>query len=316
MRRISAGVALCGVALVGVFVLLWDRVLWHATTPRDPAGDEVTLVVPAGLKGEGVYELLCTVGLARHAALARGYVRHVRRPLDPVPGEYRLSPGSSLVQLLDIIEAGRVVTHTVVLRPGWTAERMGDVLEASGIVDRRGFLDAVRDPALARLWGVPAESVDGFLFPDVYAFRRDMAPAAVVRTLVDRFYASAPVERFPARPGATRLLVRIAGLVERAPVPSKDWRLYAGLLWTRARLGQTLAPRIDGLARKDPVLFGPYRRASPTAWPPQRPNPGLEALRAAARPVQTAPRYLVRRDDGGFAYCADLDCFYEALRGT
>jgi UPF0755 protein len=180
-------------------------------------------------------------------------------------------------------------------------------------VDRRAFVRVVRDARFASILGVPAESLDGFLFPDVYAFPMASDPHAVAETLVGRFYATAPVEVFPQRVGATRDLVIIAGLLERSPVPRKDWRLYASLLWSRRKSGQSLVPRrAAGGANR--VVFGPFDRSEPQLHGPRRPNPGLDALRAAARPADPPARYLVRREDGGFAYCADLDCFYAALR--
>lgn len=314
MRRVSVAVALLGLALVGFFVLSWDRVLWEVTTPRNPAGEDVVVIVPPSADAARVLEQLRARDLVRSSRLTGLYVRAMRDSEPLHPGEYRLSPALSLVQMLETIEAGDVVVHTVVLRPGWTAERMGEVLEEKAVVDRSEFLRSVRDPEMARLLGVPAESLDGFLFPDVYAFPRGMAAEDVAKALVARFFESVPTESFPEGVGATRDLVRIAGLLEAAPVPTKDWRLYAGLLWARRESGQTLMPRPEGLRGEDPVLFGPYDPRADRWATRALPNPGLEALRAAARPARPAPRFLIRREDGGFAYCADLDCFYDALR--
>lgn len=312
MRRGAVVTTLGALFIVVLAVLIWDRMLGQVTTPRDPNAEDVVLIVPRGADSGRVLRLLRQAGLAREARLVDLYVHRVRRSAEPQPGEYRLSAASSLVQILETIEAGDVVTHTVVLRPGWTAEQMADVLAEADVVPRRAFLGAVRDPEVARLLGVPAETLDGFLLPDVYAFARGRSGLEVARALVERFYEAAPVVDFPEGPGRTRDLIRVAGLLERAPVPPKEWRLYAGLLWNRLELGQTLMPRdADGDAR---VLFGPFDRDPGPEAPSPRPNPGLEALRAAAHPARPGARFLVRREDGGFAYCGDLDCFYEALR--
>jgi UPF0755 protein len=312
VRRAAVVLALGALLVVVLAVIVWDRMLGQVTTPRDPNAEDVVLIVPRGADDARVLRLLRQAGLAPKTGLVDLYVRRVRRPAEPEPGEYRLSAASSLVQILDTIEAGDVVTHTVVLRPGWTAEQMADVLAAADVVPRRSFLEVVRDPEVARFLGVPAESLDGFLLPDVYAFPRGRSGLEVARALVERFHEAAPVEDFPTAPGRTRDLVRVAGLLERAPVPSKEWRLYAGLLWNRLDSGQTLMPRGEGGDSR--VLFGPFDRDPDVKAPSSRPNPGPEALRAAARPARPGARFLVRREDGGFAYCRDLDCFYEALR--
>lgn len=316
MRRLGILTTLLALAVVAVVVFFWDRTMWELTTPKDPAAGDVVMVVPPGVDHAGALSLLRDRGLARESALVDAFVQRFRRGSPPRAGEYRLSAAFNVVQLLETIESGDVVTHTVVLRAGWTAEEIADALAQANIVERDAFLDVVRDPEVARFLGVPAEGLDGFLFPDVYAFARGRAPVEVAKALVDRFFDVAPAEAFPSRVGGTRDLVRIAGLLERAPVPAKDWRLYAGLLWHRLRSGESLSPVPRAGPGASRVLFGPFTTNGSEPWPPSRPNPGLEALKAAARPADPAPRFLLRREDGGFAYCADLDCFYEAMRGS
>lgn len=304
--------ALVVLALVAVVVVVWDQMLQRVTTARAFAAHDVTLRVPEGADEASVLELLRESDLVSEDRLIDLYVDHVRRPAPLVGGEYRLNASSSLVQIFETLEAGDIVTHTVVLQAGWTAERIAEALAEADIVSGPAFLRTVRDPEVARILGVPSESLDGFLMPDVYAFPRGRSGFEVARALVDRFHEAAPVDVFADAPGGVRDIVRIAGRLESAPVPPKEWRLYAGLLWNRLNLGQTLTPRRG--AAEDRVVFGPSDGAPRPSPGRLRPNPGPEALRAAARPAATGARFLVRREDGGFAYCGDLDCFYEALR--
>jgi UPF0755 protein len=313
--RASAVFALVALAVVGAVVIVWDRVLNEVTTPVDPAASDVTLIVPRGADERHVLRLLHQGGLVSPSRWVDTYVARMRVAGRVVPGEYRLSAASSVDQLFDTVASGRVVTHTVVVRPGATAEAIGAELERASIVSRRAFVRAVRDPGVARVLGVPAESLDGFLFPDVYAFPLGASELEVAARLVERFQATAPVSTFPGGVGAARDLVIIAGLLEGAPAPRKDWPLYASLLWTRRRAGQALVPTPAARDGRDRVIFGPFDRREAEVHGPARPNPGLDALRAAARPADPPARFLVRRDDGGLYFCGDLDCFYAALRG-
>jgi len=188
VRRFAIAVTLVALAVVFTAVLVCDRAMHDITTPRDPAAEDVLLTIPPDATADAVLDLLQGGGVARQSWFVDLYVDRFRRGRPLKPGEYRLSAGFSLAQLLDIVEAGDVVTHTVVLRPGWTAEEVAEALHHANIVDRAAFLDVVRSPDAARFLGVPAERLDGFLFPDVYAFPRAQAPIEVARTLVRRFF--------------------------------------------------------------------------------------------------------------------------------
>ncbi len=305
--------AVAGLALVAAVALAWERVVWEVTLPVSDRSAEVVLQVPPGATGLDLLDRLEAEGLFQPTMLQTFYVQRmrVRRPF--VPGEYRFGSSSSLLRLFEDVEAGRVVEHTVGLRPGMTASEISEVLQARGFARRRDFLRAVASPALARVLGVPSATLDGFLYPDVYALKRGLSADALAATMVTRFYEVASDSWFEAVNGrghTTAELVRIAGLLQVAPVEAKEWAIYARLLWTRHDERQTLHPRPRVHASGATVLFGPEDPPGPVS---PVPNPGEYALRAAAYPAAGQPRYLVRRASGELAYCADLECFWEAL---
>jgi UPF0755 protein len=317
---VLAGVVLAGVAAVYAARGRLEQVL---STPRDPSGAEKMVVVPEGADVADLFGRLEAAGLVTENPLLDLWARALHDGAELVPGEYRVGPSMSPVRLLAQVERGRVYEHAVPIPAGSTLEEVAARLEEAEIMDAGAFLEAARDPELARRLGVEGPSVEGFIFPDVWALPRGLDPEALVTRLVTRFFDEAPnLERAAMRLGLTvHQLVTIASLVERGPVPASERRLYAALLLERLQKGYALeSAAADAYGRTRPGAPADPRDDpwNTTARPglPATPigSPGLGALRAAAEPADTEPVFMVRVGAGRHVFCPDVPCYLRALR--
>ena len=117
-------------------------------------------------------------------------------------GEYDVSPGQSSDEVLQVLISGRVRTYPVVLPEGIRASEIASRLERAGLVEREAFLRVIDDPALASSLGVPAESLEGYLYPETYEIPGDLSNAEVAGVLVAQF-DDAWSEIEPAAKGAS-----------------------------------------------------------------------------------------------------------------
>jgi UPF0755 protein len=104
-----------------------------------------------------------------------------------------------------------------VIPEGLTAAEIGARFAERGIVDAGEFTAAVADPALARELGIPARSLEGYLFPETYRLPRNQTGPDVVRVLVEQFRAAwRQVEARAAERGlAMHEVVTLASIVEK-----------------------------------------------------------------------------------------------------
>ena len=88
-------------------------------------------------------------------------------------GEYWLSPAMSPAEIIDRIASGRVATWEVVIPEGLTAARDRRAARRSRPRRRAGSSrPRSADPELARSLGIPARSLEGYLFPETYRLPR------------------------------------------------------------------------------------------------------------------------------------------------
>jgi UPF0755 protein len=280
--------------------------------PRAEAGAEVLFEVRKGESLRAIATRLEEHGLVRDARATTWWARLRGQASELHAGQYWLSPALSPGEIIDRIASGRVATWEVVIPEGLTAAEIGDRLAARGIVDVREFSAAVADPELARELGIPAKSLEGYLFPETYRLPRGRTGPEVVRVLVEQFRAAwRQVEARAAERGlAMHEVVILASIVEKETGAPNERPMIASVFANRLRKGMRLesdptviygVTAFDGNLRRTDLddtanLYNTYQH---TGLPPGPiSNPGLDALRAVIDPAESNLLYFVSRNDG------------------
>ena len=248
-------------------------------------------------------------------------------------GEYRLTPETTPMGLLDDLVGGDVILHSVTLPEGWTVGEFLERLRATKTLDTETLPEGPEDPELLRLLGLNErgrESAEGWLFPETYRFRRDDPAAAVLgkahermRTILREEWARRD-EGLPLDNAYEALI--LASIVEKETAVPSERPMIAGVFVNRLRQGmrlQTDPTVIYGLGDRfhgnlqtrhleEQTPYNTYR----TAGLPPTPiaNPGREAIRAACRPAETDALYFVARGDGTHVFSETLAEHNRAVR--
>jgi len=158
-------------------------------------------------------------------------------------GEYEFTHGMSLREILQKLEAGRVVTHQVTIPEGFTARDIARLLAGEKLVDADHFMALVTDSQFVGDLGVRGESLEGYLFPDTYRLTRGMGEAEILRTMVTRFRQAVPKDLGAQ---ARRLgldahsVVTLASLIEKEATLDSERPLVAAVFYNRLRRNMPL----------------------------------------------------------------------------
>jgi len=162
---------------------------------------------------------------------------------------------------------------------------------------------AARPPA-----GFGAKSVEGFLFPDTYAFGPSTRASELVAQQQAAFRRAWRKVRVPAGRTPYQVLT-VASMVEREVAAPEERALVSAVIWNRLANGMPLG--IDATLRYGLGIQGtksltktqlasdtPYNTRRFRGLPPTPiGNPGLASLLAAAKPAPVDYLYYVRKPD-------------------
>ncbi len=331
--RIALAMLLAAVlAAVAAAAFTWHEIATFRDTPYG-ALDEKVVVVPAGSSARAVVRDLAHAGALSDGRLAWRYVRWVKRESRPFrAGEYSFSGPLVPDEVLERVIRGEVKLHRFTVPEGLRLDEIAAIVAHGGLADETAFAAAARDPALARELGLPYVTLEGFLFPDTYAFARGVSARAIAEAMVARFkeeYAKADELR---KAGVTLSLGQaaiLASIVEKETGRPEERPRISCVFQNRLRLGMRLQtdPTVmyaamlrtghwsKNISRADLLAPHPYNTYTAGGLPPGPiANAGAAALRATLSPAECSDLYFVSRNDGSHVFCPDLRCHNAAVQ--
>ncbi len=315
---VGAGVVLAALAAAAAGVVAWaEREL------ERPRGTEtVELTIERGAPITAILDQLAAANVVGDPLLARLHLDYRRSGETLQAGEYRFEQPMSPVEALDRVIRGDVVTYPVTVIEGLTLRETAESLAAEGFGDLDAFLQAMSSPAPIADLDPAAESLEGYLFPDTYAFPRGTGEGEIVEAMVRNFRRRIE-DHLDAAAGHgldPRGLVTLASIVEKEAGAIEERPLVSAVFHNRLERGiglyadptiiyaLKLAGTWDGnLRRRDLELDSPYNTYIHPGLPPGPIcSPGEDSLRAAAEPADAPYLYFVSRNDGTHVFAETL----------
>jgi UPF0755 protein len=245
-------------------------------------------------------------------------------------GEYRLEPGLTPLDVLDVLSSGQVILHGITFIEG---SRFTDMLAQLKTHPAVHVDYANRTPEdIMRTLGKQGLHPEGRFFPDTYHFPRHTPDLDILRMAFDRMSAEldkAWQKRTPDLPLAEPYEALIlASIVEKETALDSERAQIAGVFIERLRRGMRLQtdPTViygigasyDGnIRRRDLLRDTPYNTYTRPGLPPTPiALPGLESLQAAVRPELSGKIFFVAtgEPDGSHYFSTTLAEHEAALK--
>ena len=280
---------------------------------------QVRLEIPSGVSISRIGEILVDNGLIRSD---RAFYIAARFPFlsfrKTVPvmksGYYNVNSSMGALEIMDLLESGLQDYTRVVIPEGLTVRKIASILENNEICQAGDFVAAACDAALLEKYSIPAETFEGFLFPDTYFFAPGMKAGDVLEIMVESFFDK--VSGIPyysgKSPASFYETLVLASIIEREYRVADEAPLIASVFRNRIEAGAGLyscatieyiiteiqgKPHPDVITYDDLKIDSPYNTYKWAALPPTPiSNPGLVALRAAAEPAKTDYFYFTLTD--------------------
>ncbi|CAA9519072.1 MAG: FIG004453: protein YceG like [uncultured Solirubrobacterales bacterium] len=311
---------------IALLALVWLVVGFWA--PFAGEGDEpVRVRIPNGAGVQQIGDILDERGVVASAAVFSARVRLSGRGSELKPGSYRLRSGMSYGAVLTALAEGPARNVINVTIPEGRARG-----EIAPIVDEAG-LDGSYSRASAKAPGLDpsdygakgADSLEGFLFPSTYEVARGASARDLVARQLGTFkreFGGVDLSAAKAKNLTPYEVLVIASMIEREAQLDRERPQIASVIYNRLSKGEPLG--IDAttrfavknwerpLTQSQLAVDSPYNTRENAGLPPGPiGNPGIESIRAAAKPAKTDFLFYVVKPNtcGEHAFSRTIDEF-------
>ncbi len=310
-----------------LFSLLMAAWVHHALQPLDNKGKTRVFEVKEGTTLKQVAFDLEKAGIIPSSTLFRlsgrlkGYDQRIKT------GEYQLNSAMSPLKILEILEKGRTIAYSVTIPEGFNLNQIADLLEEKGLTHKTSFLEQVEDRSLVQSLDFSGETLEGYLYPDTYRFRRNEKAGRIISVMVKRFrHIVRPLEAQIKDSGMTLgQVITLASIVEKETGQPEERPMIARVFLNRLSRNMRLESdptviygisNFDGnLTRKDLRTKTPYNTYVINGLPPGPiSNPGLAAIKAVLNPADGNYCYFVSKNDGTHYFSGTLREHNRAVR--
>ncbi len=233
-------------------------------------------------------------------------------------GQYTFHRGDSVLSILTTLVRGMHGQNLVTIAEGQTARDLAALFERRLGTDPETFLAAVADSALRAEFACPGPTLEGYLFPDTYAFLATTLPTTIVRTMAGQ--ARRVLDEEMARGGPIALeftpheILTLASIVEAEARRSEERPRIAAVYLNRLRrrmllqADPTVQYALGGhrarIFYSDLRIESPYNTYLNLGLPPGPiGNPGRLSIQAVLNPTPGSRElFFVARGDGGHVF--------------
>jgi len=270
------------------------------------------VIIPRGASFRVAADSLGRAGFVRFPVIFRLYARVTGHDREIQAGTYLLRQGMGWEDLVGALTGGRGVINRVTVPEGFNIAQITPLLVRALHVPAESVATAVRDSALRAQLRDPAETLEGYLFPDTYVFAPGTSARQAVTEMTRRFEREwRPSYTAQARAlGRTRHeIVTMASIVETEARLPEERPVIAAVYYNRLRLGMplqadptvqyALGHHVARVLYRDLSVDSPYNTYLHPGLPPGPiASPGGASLRAALAPASVPYLYFVAAPDG------------------
>jgi len=299
-----------------------------AACAQKPHGQSTRVIIPRGATFANAADSLSKANLVGWKKVFRLYARVTGGDRNIKPGTYLLKHGTPWKDIISALNGGHGLVNTITIPEGYSIAQITPLLARTLKVPADSVAAAVRDTSVLARLDIPAPTLEGYLFPDTYAFPVGTTARQAVREMVFDFERRWKPE-WDTRAADLKInrndLVTMASIVEREARLPEERPVIAAVYYNRLQRGMllqadptvqyALGHHVGRVLYKDLTTESPYNTYTHKGLPPGPiASPGVASLAAAANPASVPYLYFVAGRDGHHEFRTTLQEHTSAIR--
>jgi len=303
-----------------IILMAWLWVSYRDAINKPVVQNSLTIEIEQGDSFTKITNKLLLQGLAiqplmfKAIALQKNIINKLK------VGEYELTPGLTIPQILTIFAEGKSKKYTITFPEGWSLKEILQELEKTP--NLKISLEKTAISELPAQLGMSEKMPEGWFFPDTYYFEKNATDVSILKRAYNKMQSVLNEEwqnREPNLPYKTPYEALImASIVEKETGAKNERPLIAGVFTRRLKLGMLLQtdPTViygmgdnygGNIRASDLTTATPYNTYVIQGLPPTPiAMPGRDAIHATLHPEKDNNLYFVAKGDGSHQFSATL----------
>jgi UPF0755 protein len=290
------------------------------------------VLIPARTGPRGLAGLLERAGVVSSAEDFYAWLRREQLAPKLKAGEYEFELPITPKQIVAKLISGQQKLYHFTIPEGLRVDEILPLLSSSELHLNLDELRALaKNKAFVRKTGVPADTFEGFLYPDTYSFTHGFTEETVLTKMVGSTmeeYRHADAQRKPGNKLNLLQIMTLASIVEKETGQPQERPHIACVFHNRLRKNMKLQTDptvlyammlkrgsfLKNITAQDLVTEHPYNTYTIYGLPPGPiASPGAAAILAVLNPPDCKDLYFVARRDGTSHFCPTLECHNAAV---
>ena len=261
--------------------------------------------IPSGINAKEIVDLLEKNEIIRkNNYTIRNLIKLLKLEDQLKYGEYYLSPSMNMLQILDKLVKGEVITYKITIPEGYTYNQIAELLDKKEVAEKEAFLKLVKDSE---------KTSEGYLFPDTYEVPKKYGAEKMVKTMLSNFNQIAIENKFTDRAEEIGFsldkVIILASIIEKEAKFNDEKNKVSSVFHNRLEIGMKLQscatiqyvlgePK-ERLDENDLKIDSPYNTYLYKGLPPGPIcNPGLDSIMAALEPEEGDYLFFILGENG------------------
>lgn len=297
--------------LIALGVLAIILIIWYQPIRTGKA----VVTIPDGASAQAIADYLSAQHVVRDSGEFLFWLRLTGREKDLKSGTYELDTYRNPLYVISRLTRGGRSDIMVTIPEGLTIQQIADILALEGVVNREVFISLCNDSSVTGRFGIPAPSLEGYLFPDTYSFSHNQNDTDIITAFIRNFEHHC-AEFSMDDPDSLYAVVTLASLVEKEAQVEDERALIARVFINRLRQHRPLESCAtilyalkmrdfekyhskQQLLEQDLKIDSPYNTYLHQGLPPGPIcSPGVSSIRAVTAPADADYLYFVSMGNG------------------
>ncbi len=168
--------------------LIFSGLIWrYAITPGPLETDEKIVNIPPHSSFQQIQKILVHASAINDDLRFTILARYIDAAKHLQAGEYRFAAHITPYNLLQQLRYGKTISRTLMIAEGSNIFQVAQIIEKSGLANEKTILALCHDPKFIKALGLNTASLEGYLFPDTYFFKKATKPHAILTIMVRHY---------------------------------------------------------------------------------------------------------------------------------